>query len=55
MVTGRAHVLPSIDYGKMPAEVKAQEPAPQPGTVLLPGAFFMSLLVVYLLSNWRPA
>jgi type 1 glutamine amidotransferase len=25
----RAHVLTSIDYGKMPAEVKAQEPAPQ--------------------------
>ena len=25
----RAHVLTSIDYAKMPAEVKAQEPAPQ--------------------------
>ena len=25
----RAHVLTSIDYSKMPAEVKAQEPAPQ--------------------------
>lgn len=25
----RAHVLTSIDYDKMPAEVKAQEPAPQ--------------------------
>jgi type 1 glutamine amidotransferase len=25
----RAHVLTSIDYAKMPAEIKAQEPAPQ--------------------------
>jgi type 1 glutamine amidotransferase len=25
----RAHVLTSVDYAKMPAEVKAQEPAPQ--------------------------
>ena len=25
----RAHVLTSIDYSKMPAEIKAQEPAPQ--------------------------
>ncbi len=25
----RAHVLTSIDYAKMPDEVKAQEPAPQ--------------------------
>ena len=25
----RAHILTSIDYAKMPAEVKAQEPAPQ--------------------------
>ena len=25
----RAHILTSIDYSKMPAEVKAQEPAPQ--------------------------
>ena len=28
-VRGRAHILTSIDYAKMPAEVKAQEPAPQ--------------------------
>jgi type 1 glutamine amidotransferase len=27
----RVHVLTSIDYAKMPAEVKAQEPAPQRG------------------------
>jgi uncharacterized protein len=26
---GRAHVLTSVDYAKMPAEIKAQEPAPQ--------------------------
>jgi hypothetical protein len=28
-VRGHAHVLTSIDYAKMPAEIKAQEPAPQ--------------------------
>ena len=28
-VRSRAHILTSIDYAKMPAEVKAQEPAPQ--------------------------
>ena len=28
-VRTRAHILTSIDYSKMPAEVKAQEPAPQ--------------------------
>ena len=28
-VRGRAHILTSIDYAKMPAEVKALEPAPQ--------------------------
>ena len=27
----RVHVLTSIDYAKMPAEIKAQEPAPQRG------------------------
>jgi hypothetical protein len=28
-VRSRAHILTSVDYAKMPAEVKAQEPAPQ--------------------------
>ncbi|MHC1656212.1 MFS transporter [Stenotrophomonas riyadhensis] len=44
---------PATQVGRSPLQL-IMAPALRQGTVLLWGAFFMSLLIIYLLTNWLP-